>query len=670
LTALKSIRSIQELEKYERGYFPCHTTVMREQVKLEKEMKNILGFSHKRNKRLNSEVASFDPEKLLCFIIKQYGLHEIALSESIEIAITADGASLGNSGIGHMTIGYKVVDKRAIIPNHVREQGKTNGFQSVNLCFPIRSVIGKETKDRFTKSFEDIYAFVTKISQIGFQGYKPITVVGPHDGKATIMVLARGGGAKITPQFCPYCVCSSEDLLNPCTKKCPDCIEINQNVCRHHAVTDHHEIIRIRNYLSSFNPEFSNLSVVPYFEQPNFLNELKEKDLLVTDTDHAQGSIITENPNHIKFAFESSTNATDKRIFLGIIRHQIRTRHKYGRLLRCDIRENSTSAVRSMVTQLEAEIAFENDIRMNRLILQIEDDTKEDRLLPVVSMIPDSMHMLNRTSERIIKILLLIGARQHMKPEGAILQSFQEEVEGIVNGITLDPDPAPTDDDDDDSWSSDFHVGKTWSFPKGEDSTELVGDVKMSFKAAKKFMDRIDLLYEKCFPVDYELRVVAIRAINMYREIMTTIQSHEDFSDADIINLSEKIRSFGDDWIAIAGLTGQTNYFHYLISGHVIHYLKIYRNYYRYCQQGWEALNSWIKTYFSHHSQRGGHGAKNQSYLLSIYRHFQRSYAWRTGVGAAFFEKNNRSCSEDVSEDVSSDVLESLGLLMEGEIEE
>jgi len=84
-------------------------------------------------------------------------------------------------------MGYKVVDKRATMPQEIRTTGDISGFQSVNMCYPIRTVIGSESKELFRTIFDDIYNFATEISKVGYGEYKPLTVVGPDDGKATII---------------------------------------------------------------------------------------------------------------------------------------------------------------------------------------------------------------------------------------------------------------------------------------------------------------------------------------------------------------------------------------------------------------------------------------------------------------------------------------------------
>jgi len=66
----------------------------------------------------------------------------------------------------------------------------------------------------------------------------------------------------------------------------------------------------------------------------------------------------------------------------------------------------------------------------------------------------------------------------------------------------------------------------------------------------------------------------------------------------------------------------------------------LYRNLYRYSQQGWEAMNDKIKTFYFRRTQRGGHANgpnAEQSHLDALGKYFQRSVLWSFGKGDAYF---------------------------------
>jgi hypothetical protein len=70
---------------------------------------------------------------------------------------------------------------------------------------------------------------------------------------------------------------------------------------------------------------------------------------------------------------------------------------------------------------------------------------------------------------------------------------------------------------------------------------------------------------------------------------------------------------------------GITNYIHMIGSGHIADYLFKWKNLYRFSQQGWEAMNSLIKTFFFRRTSHGGgvRGGK-KSRLIPIARWLQR----------------------------------------------
>jgi hypothetical protein len=55
----------------------------------------------------------FDIEKLFTYLVEKFHLADIALRDSIKIALTADGATLDQR---HVTIGFMICDKRARYP--------------------------------------------------------------------------------------------------------------------------------------------------------------------------------------------------------------------------------------------------------------------------------------------------------------------------------------------------------------------------------------------------------------------------------------------------------------------------------------------------------------------------------------------------------------------------
>ena len=92
------------------------------------------------------------------------------------------------------------------------------------------------------------------------------------------------------------------------------------------------------------------------------------------------------------------------------------------------------------------------------------------------------------------------------------------------------------------------------------------------------------------------------------------------------------------------GKEGVTNYIHMLGAGHFSHYLRKWRNLYRYSQQGWESLNSLIKSYYFHRTQRGGNGSRfdaddeRSTRTKALGDWMQRRLFWLSDLWQPFFE--------------------------------
>ena len=85
----------------------------------------------------------------------------------------------------------------------------------------------------------------------------------------------------------------------------------------------------------------------------------------------------------------------------------------------------------------------------------------------------------------------------------------------------------------------------------------------------------------------------------------------EDFTDEQIEIFQDHCDKFTDAWLTLhPGDKGMTNYFHIVAAGHLRYYLQEWRNLYRFSQQGWEGMNSVVKSVLHKITQKGGHGGK------------------------------------------------------------
>ena len=95
--------------------------------------------------------------------------------------------------------------------------------------------------------------------------------------------------------------------------------------------------------------------------------------------------------------------------------------------------------------------------------------------------------------------------------------------------------------------------------------------------------------------------------------------------------------AFCSSYFAVTGRDGMTNYFHALRAGHFAFFLRKYKNLYRLSQQGWENVNSRLKSSYHHNTQKGG-GVGGSSKLLPVLYTMGRELLWRFGFLDGLFE--------------------------------
>jgi hypothetical protein len=93
-----------------------------------------------------------------------------------------------------------------------------------------------------------------------------------------------------------------------------------------------------------------------------------------------------------------------------------------------------------------------------------------------------------------------------------------------------------------------------------------------------------------------------------------------------IVSYQSHADQFFQAWVLLWQKEGITNYIHMMGAGHVADYLYKWRNLYRFSQQGWEAMNSLVKTFFFRRTSHGGgvRGSSKKSRLIPIARWLQR----------------------------------------------
>ena len=226
-------------------------------------------------------------------------------------------------------------------------------------------------------------------------------------------------------------------------------------------------------------------------------------------------------------------------------------------------------------------------------------DREEGALFCLIQAIPCILHLENRVGIKLFTMILIEGlsnARKgliytDLRAEGLRLEHFFERVELLVNSKILG---------DDDNVSE-------WICPRSENRKE-VGAITMDNVRCRRVVENFELLVDECCFVGDESnrKDLWLSCMPWYRSGICKLRSKEDFTPEDVASFQNDIDEFFQRWVELWGLEGCTNYIHLLSSGHISTYLFKWRNLYRHSQQGWEALNSLLKTFYFRRTAHGG----------------------------------------------------------------
>ena len=199
-----------------------------------------------------------------------------------------------------------------------------------------------------------------------------------------------------------------------------------------------------------------------------------------------------------------------------------------------------------------------------------------DYLFALSLAIPCILHLENRVNEKVIMMIILEGMRKRSSSV-ALADYFKRLAHLFNNGVMHDMDGQ-------------------WKLPMENDKLD---PISLSNVKARKVVKNIELLFDLVFenhPPGCQRRdMFKVCITEQYQTVMMGLRQRSDFTDNDIIDLQRKIDLFYDGWYDLCGKDGLTNYIHLLGSGHVMYYLKKYKNLYRFSNQAWERLNSRIK---------------------------------------------------------------------------
>ena len=583
-SSINVLRKVEGMGKYGRDGYMCSTNTIKKIQKLvHDEMKKICPYVVIDADGIDG--IKFNYDKLLDFILKIFKLDQIATEKGlVKMAITLDGADLSRN-IQHVTCGIKIVDPRAVNPLTGIPIG-LEGVQSRDYCFPFKILLTKDSKTLYQTHLKDFFDWTKQLLNEGLGAYKPFLVASPQDVSSFWKCIGRGGACKRDENFCHCCAITSTNVIVPNIIKCAHCLRFSNELCFHQPVCDNVFLENVKSELQSLLETHNHLF----------------------DRNKIESMTIKLEPNNV-FAKEDISNIDfepitdeDKRLFSQKLNQNLA-------LLGLSRRGNRREILRQHLEALE---------RKSKLEHALDNFHIEQSMIIIEQAIPCILHMENRVGEKILKMLLIEGANER-DSDNVAFKEMIKKVNRDVNTKILGTQRRKSN----------------WSVTLASDGT--VGDQAMTNNNTRKIINGFEKLLPLCVS-DPVRRDQWLECIELWRELVEIVRQKEDFTDAQIDSFQHLCDIFFAKWVALHKESGVGNYVHMIGAGHFSYYLRKWRNLYRYSQQGWEALNSQIKTVYFRRTQRGGHKGDGEfnSKVEPIAKWVQRSLFWKAGLDKMF----------------------------------
>jgi hypothetical protein len=582
LRCVEGFRSIQNGKKGVQKMVWSSGSIKKIHRSIEKEMQAIIPMTVINEMHDGSSVdgISFDEEAVFQFIVEKFGLSKKAKHGTVEIALTIDGAKLEGK-LCHVTIGFKLVDVDSVDPNTGNKVFKN--MQSDAWCFPLITIVAKDNKSTYSKYFNHIFDFCNRLRAEGLfledgTKWRPFLIPEPQDMKSHQICLGRGGAAKGpgVVHFDHLCMCTSDEIALPNQVLCDECKKARHYICLHHKVLDAEEVRRSKEELLGMdqNPLVCQIVRVCKDTVPARVWDDPKQS--------AWEHLYNEMPLHLVAVGISPglyDPMDDARRYNRLVndclaRLDMATTH--GILLPNE-RKELVGKMLFFICRLKHchnAVKFENCLNVSKS--RVED------------AVPCILHMHKRIIEKVMTLIFIIALDEASSTNKSTRAKKVADMEHHINTIAFGTEDKP---------------GR-YCIPYDKQKSEIL-DVSFNDEWAqrleKKFEVLIPLMLKKPSSRSDSWLVLTGDLVH----ILNVLKRKDDFTDREISILQDDIDLWAENWVAMNGKEGCTNYTH-LLTCHATYFLRRWRNLYRYSNQGWEYQNKRIRNRYHHHTTRGG----------------------------------------------------------------
>lgn len=620
MEGLEVLRTIEtDNKKWVRAtIIPCSSDIQRCAITVEAYAKSKCPYEH-GYLASGGKFVRFCPKQVVKHALESFRLTDAAKQRNVSIAQSFDGANLTKK-LCHTTYGIKVTDRQAISPftnRPIFASAEECSVQSRNHNLPIMIVMRNETKEivqGFQETMKVVSAFGTDESTLGAE-FKPLKMAFNSDLSAGWKIRGIGGAAKRENMPCHCCAILSDDLAAPNNVQCSKfCRELHTE---REGWKCYHQPFLSEEYTSTLEDDLNSMQSVIGELLPNMDRLYKETKVHTREDPRYTNNTNTKDPLSIHFDV-ASVDREERAAYSSVVNQGLELRNLpvTGRLL--DRQE-----------RLRISMETEYKYRQLRNALHHGRRSEAHAIVKLHETVPCILHMENRAGLKIITMLLLEGLDNALKgnlyeatpSEGGRMRRFFGDIERVCNTTVWGTVNNPTQ----------------WQCPRDETKKEL-GTLCLDNNKTRKLVGQLETLFEFCLVEtnhDNARYVLWRDCIPHYRASMEVVRSRSDLNTDEIAGYQREADLFFQRWVQLHGREGVTNYIHMIGSGHICEYLIYWENLYSHSQQGWEAFNSLIKTYYFRRTARGGSGNKGtgtKSRVVPIARWLSRRMMWMCAI--------------------------------------
>ena len=665
------------------GCIPHGSTVSRAARQLERYAEDAHQMHITEEKTACGVVFKFDFDITIRLLISAFGLEEHAKTGSksnpVLMTVSYDHA-LFTQYLGHVTLGIKMLDARAVDPLSglplcmVDQDGTVDvgKLQSRELCFPLFCLFGKDTKKAFDSDLGRILAkFCNKLvipSLLGLPELSNFKLVANQDMAAVWRAVGKGGGSSNATLSCYGCMAEKNNLANYVTDSamCQDCVSVGVDKCYCQEFVDQTVVENCRENIGTFAMEMTTLQKsrveLAVDDAYKYLDKIKNESKILTGSQQ-----VDRLGNRLHIDFEP-VDESDEVYFNSLLSDELKLRLRYDKATLISLLKSSVETRRDYLKKL---VLKEEGIELARQTVGREDQIKKltDKLV-AEQCVPCILHLEMRVAHKLFWSLLGDGLDRYRDGDSCKRKKYIAAVTDCMEHCVLG--------------NIEHDRVHHWKLPvtaKGK-----LAPRSMTNDHARKCMEGMNQLAGIVYSEELDesstnpqqirkgnarLKSQWQQLVKRYFAMMRQMRQHSDFSDAQILTFHKKTAQFMDSYCSIYDNDSSkiTNYIHIIGAGHLTYYLRKYRNLYKFSQQGWEALNQKTKHYYFNNTNHGGNqGNKNGgmvcgNHLLPIMKMWQRWYMWRLGLGDAFFMPLPEITADNPVENVDAAVEEDLELL-------